>query len=1059
VVGTLGGVDPDAGQSATLTFSLPSGVDDNAAFNISGTSLRANASFDFDVQNSYTVTVRATDSGSLTFDEQFTITVLESEYDFGDAPSAAQSGFLASYPTLQADDGARHLATGPTLGAQRESDSNGQPTLGADGDDLNGTPDDEDGVTIPTLFLGANASLTVNVQGSGARLDAWLDFNQDGDWDDAGEQIATNLVVGVGDTVLSVNVPPGATAGSSYARFRLSSAGGLAPTGEALDGEVEDYLVSLEGNDAPTDIGLSSTSVREQQPVGTIVGSLSTVDADLPTDSHTYSFVSVPGIDNAYFEISGSQLLTKSNLVYATRGNYQVRIRTTDSGGLFYDETFAILVVPDAPIFPPAVYTNGFSGNLNGWDLFVGYTPTLGPGYAIVSGSEEAPGKAVTDFGGYRTTFPASGFVTSLDLNLDTNAPVGSQFAWVSSVLLAGSSEVADGFAFTLIRTNLLDGTDAWRVAALAAEPEDLLGENQSLLMLGDDLVANLTNSGWYTLQQRFYPAASDPTLLAVDFAILDSNGGLIANFTLTTALPLSTLGGNAYGAILGSTLAELQMDNSQLSFPPRPVALGTKLTLLEDEELAFNLQARVYPASAVLEVQLTRLPSGGVLLAGNLPAVAGTWYSGSTVFSYQPAADWFGITNLHFLARDGAQVSASAAAVTLTVLSVNDAPQGSLNVSSISVGEDSGSRSTSGVATLTSKGAPNESSQTVTVSLVPVSGSVPATVFSVPPTLSAIGTLNLTPKPNAHGVVEYNVTITDNGAPAAAAVLGTLVIEVYPVNDTPTLAALTKTTMEDAAAQTFTFTLTDADTPLLSNTVIDITGDGGLVYQWDGADDLDSAGTRIANLTLSFSGKVGTATMTLKPDANTGQGNAQNTLNVATSLNITVTDAGDADATDVAGFAENNALEGALQAAKTMSLSVTPVNDQPGFRFLSAASGAVPSPGITALATNASLNASFTLQRGAARTITGFTQAWANESNHADTFEAGQSLTYTFSGVDFTKLVTTPTIDATGKLTINAKSTASGPVTLTVVAKDNGTGALSQYQSVPHTLTVTIVP
>ena len=42
--------DPDA--SDTFTFSLSVGVGDNAAFNISGTSLRANVSFDFETQGS-----------------------------------------------------------------------------------------------------------------------------------------------------------------------------------------------------------------------------------------------------------------------------------------------------------------------------------------------------------------------------------------------------------------------------------------------------------------------------------------------------------------------------------------------------------------------------------------------------------------------------------------------------------------------------------------------------------------------------------------------------------------------------------------------------------------------------------------------------------------------------------------------------------------------------------------------------------------------------------------------------------------------------------------------
>ena len=36
--------------------------------------------------------------------------------DFGDAPTAAQSGFVGSYPTTLAANAARHAALGPTLG-------------------------------------------------------------------------------------------------------------------------------------------------------------------------------------------------------------------------------------------------------------------------------------------------------------------------------------------------------------------------------------------------------------------------------------------------------------------------------------------------------------------------------------------------------------------------------------------------------------------------------------------------------------------------------------------------------------------------------------------------------------------------------------------------------------------------------------------------------------------------------------------------------------------------------------------------------------------------------
>jgi len=73
VIGTLSASDPDPGER--FTFRLPTGLDDNAEFNINGTSLRANASFNFEVKSSYTVNVRVANSIGLTFDKTFTITV------------------------------------------------------------------------------------------------------------------------------------------------------------------------------------------------------------------------------------------------------------------------------------------------------------------------------------------------------------------------------------------------------------------------------------------------------------------------------------------------------------------------------------------------------------------------------------------------------------------------------------------------------------------------------------------------------------------------------------------------------------------------------------------------------------------------------------------------------------------------------------------------------------------------------------------------------------------------------------------------------------------------
>ena len=77
-------------------------------------------------------------------------------------------------------------------------------------------------------------------------LDGWIDFNRNGDFNDPGEQISTSTSVQLGTNSFLISVPTNALAGPVFARFRLSTAGGLSPLGAAADGEVEDYRINLE---------------------------------------------------------------------------------------------------------------------------------------------------------------------------------------------------------------------------------------------------------------------------------------------------------------------------------------------------------------------------------------------------------------------------------------------------------------------------------------------------------------------------------------------------------------------------------------------------------------------------------------------------------------------------------------------------------------------------------------------------------------------------------------------------------------------------------------------
>jgi hypothetical protein len=170
------------------------------------------------------------------------------KYDWGDAPETAAAG---GYPTLLASNGARHVPVGPWFGDDGDmpdSEPDGQPDAYALGDDTNANSD-ENGVSIPPLVQGQLASATIKVNGGGGAVQGWIDFNRDRIWQAAESVFNGFLPDGV--QVIPFSVPNAAVVGQSFARFRISTRGGLKSVGAAPDGEVEDHEVSIAA--PPTD--------------------------------------------------------------------------------------------------------------------------------------------------------------------------------------------------------------------------------------------------------------------------------------------------------------------------------------------------------------------------------------------------------------------------------------------------------------------------------------------------------------------------------------------------------------------------------------------------------------------------------------------------------------------------------------------------------------------------------------------------------------------------------------------------------------------------------------
>ncbi|HYW78151.1 MAG TPA: GEVED domain-containing protein, partial [Thermoguttaceae bacterium] len=279
--------------------------------------------------------------------EDYRLNIMAGVRDYGDAP--------AGYPTLLADDGPRHvILPGFHLGSTIDFDADGQPSAQADGDDQDKL-DDEDGITFSgPLMAGTQATITVDVVNDSINptdgyLNGWIDFNADGDWDDPGEQVITDVMLDAGSHPLTFDVPADLAATDTFARFRYSHVAnllvsGVASNGNVPDGEVEDYMVPIvEFNATPTVVMPFAAVVVDEDADDRVIDLASHFD-DAEPGTLTYEVMSNTNPTLVAATVEGSTLTIgfAENLF----GNGQLVIRATDAGGLFVESSMSVLVFP-----------------------------------------------------------------------------------------------------------------------------------------------------------------------------------------------------------------------------------------------------------------------------------------------------------------------------------------------------------------------------------------------------------------------------------------------------------------------------------------------------------------------------------------------------------------------------------------------------------------------------------------------------------------------------------------------------------------------------------------
>ena len=381
LIGTLRTEDVDRDDSHTYVLS----GEDSASFRIDGKELKTNKLFNYETDSSnYEISITTKDQGESTFTADFTITLV----DANDVPTLI---------ILTRDSVAENQPKGTVIGVlssmdEDDEDRNNEYIYSSNNSLFTISKD-----TLKTLFSlnyeeFFNHHVTITTadgQGGIFPQPFLIKVTNENDRPvdielNAGsteENIEGRVVIGTVRTVdedinnehvyTVKNIENKGNSGKSIA-FSLDSNELITYT--PFDYEAQDsYEISITStdgidevlgnftiyvtdvNDAPSAIQLTHTSVAENDSIGTLVGTLSTIDDDLlggnpRGDRHLYTLVE--DTDKNIFTIQEDRLKTNVKFNYEQRANYPISILVTDKEGSTHTERFTIDVQDrnDAPM-------------------------------------------------------------------------------------------------------------------------------------------------------------------------------------------------------------------------------------------------------------------------------------------------------------------------------------------------------------------------------------------------------------------------------------------------------------------------------------------------------------------------------------------------------------------------------------------------------------------------------------------------------------------------------------------------------------------------------------
>lgn len=581
-------------------------------------------------------------------------------------------------------------------------------------------------------------------------------------------------------------------------------------------------LTIAEVNDPPVIAAIANQTGLEDNPIGPINVTIS--DADTPLSELALTAISsnqalVPDINLVLGGSGGSRTLTitpGSN----QNGPVTITLRLTDGVNLT-TRSFELMITPvnDPPTLSDIP------------DQSVAQGATIAPISFSVGDLETLPGSlTVSASSSNQTLVPNENLVPggSGSARTLTITPAAGQAGTATITVSVRDGEAITSDTFILSISQAPTISTITGVTIEEDTPTDIIG---------------------FTISDAETPASSlTVTASSSNKALLpDANislGGSGANRTIVLNPALNQNGQSTVTISVSdgtlTTTRSFTFTVTPVNDPPAITAIAD-LAVAEDEMTGPISITVSDPETAGGALMVTAVSNNQTLVPDSNIFQSGT--GGIRAINIRPAQDLSGIATITVTVSDG--LLTASRSFTLTVTSVNDAPNIYFPVASPAILED-----TSGTikVTATDPDSPTSSMNLTVTSLDQVK--LPDSNIALSGS-AGDWTLSVTPVANASGAVKLRITVTDGVTPATK----DLTLNIVEVNDLPMLSSFAdQTTDEDVSITGIVLTVGDLETPV------------GNLQLYGTSDNLNLANP--GSFVFSGSGASRTLTITPRPDA-----------------------------------------------------------------------------------------------------------------------------------------------------------------------------------------------